>query len=141
MKRKILIVLIIIVSLVLVGSVINRLSNRPGDPNKVEVSIGSSERFSQEEMESAFEFVLTHLPRSRDGELTHLWYDAERSDSWIEFTTLGTYKENMIVLASIMEVRSTGTGWWSPGTWEVGWTLEKDRDNGVWILRHVGPHF
>ena len=104
MKRKILIALTIIGILILIVSVVDRLSNRPGDPSKVEVSIGSSERFSQEEMESAFEFILARLPRSRDGELTHLWYDAETSDSWIEFTSWGTYKENMIVLTSIIEI-------------------------------------
>jgi len=141
LKRNILIVLVIIISLILMVFVIDRLSNRPGDPSKVEVSIGSSERFSQAEMESAFEFVLARLPRSRDGEITHLWYDAEISDLWIELSNWGTYKENQVILLSTYVVRRVGPGWMSPGTWEIGFLLEKDRENGVWMLHRVGPLF
>ena len=140
MKRNILIVLIIIISLILIVFVIDRLSNRPCDSSAVEVSIGSSERFSQEEMESAFEFVLANLPNSRDAIVTHLWYDPDLSNFWLENTSWDIYEENIIILTSIVEVRRTGPGWMSQGTWDdIAWILEKDRENNVWVLLRMGP--
>ena len=110
------------------------LADRPGTARNAQVNIGSSTRFTHEEIESAANIVIAgfRLPNS---ELTHLWYDEDISNFRIERSHLALDKESTIILTSTIVVRRTGPGWMYVGTHEdYGWVLSRDNQSGEWIL-------
>ena len=145
MKKILLAVFITLIFLIVVFLLF--LDERPRTAN-VQINIGSSERFTQEEIESAMDHVIASfgLPSS---ELTYLWYDEDISNDEIERLNHWAWdsaeKDSTIILFSTVVVRRAGPGWLSPGTFdEIGWVLVRDRQSGEWELiasGWAGVHF
>ena len=108
-------------------------ADRRGAAN-VQVNIGSSARFTHEEIEAAADVVIASF-RLPNSELTHLWYDEDISDFRIEHSILALDKESTIILTSTIVVRRTGPGWMYVGTHEdYAWVLSTDSQSGEWRL-------
>ena len=75
-------------------------SSRPGVVVNVQVDIGASELFSQDEIESAIEVIKNSFVNSRTGwdELVELWYDECRSNR--EVKRRDWCKDNTIIILS-----------------------------------------
>ena len=105
----------------------------------MQVNIGSSERFTQEEIEAAVYLVVSEF-RFINSELTYLWYDESISDLEIERSHLDSDKDSTIILFSTIVVNEPGgPGFLAPGTMEnFGWVLERDAQSSEWELIERG---
>jgi len=140
------IIFIIMGSLVLGAFLIFLIWNsldRPGIANNVEISIGSSERFTLEEIESAMDIVIADFSLM-NSELIYLWYDEDISNFEFErsymFTSGTIEKEDVMILLSTIDVnRNGGPGFLSPGIMEnLAWVLVRDGQFDQWEIKAVG---
>jgi len=142
LKKQLLVICVAILIYVAFIFILDLLiSDRPGTADNVQVNVGLSERFTQEEIQSAADLVASSFG-FRNSELTYLWYDEDISNLEIERSFLTLDKDSTIILFSTFVVRessSGGTGFLSPGTIEnFGWVLSKDIQSGEWELIALG---
>ena len=72
--------------------------DRPGTADNVQIDIGSSERFTQEEIESAADLVVSEFG-FLNSELIYLWYDESISDLKIENSYLDLDRDSTIIFS------------------------------------------
>lgn len=109
---------------------------KPGSVENVKIDLGTSSKFSQDELESAADSVLKKFPDFEDCILTDLWYDEEVSNR--EVATFHKTKDdpnNSIILLSNFDVGPGGyDGGFSPNStypdWK--WTLTRNGVDGKW---------
>ena len=113
--------------------------DRPGTADSVQVDIGSSERFTQEEIESAADLVVSEFG-FLNSELIYLWYDEVISNLKIESSYLDLDRDSTIIFFSTIIVSELGgPGFLSPGAMEdIGWVLIRDAQSGEWELLMAG---
>lgn len=113
--------------------------DRPGTADNAQIDIGSSERFTQEEIESAADLVVSEFG-FLNSELIYLWYDESISDLKIENSYLDLDRDSTIIFFSTIVVSELGgPGFLSPGTMEdIGWVLVKEAQSGEWELLMAG---
>ena len=136
MKKILLAVCIMVLCFcVLLLILASSLADRPGIADNVQVNIGLSDRFTQEEIESATDVVIASFGFI-NSELTYLWYDEDLSNLEIERSILDLDKESSIFLFSTIVVREPGgPGFLSVGTIEdLRWVLVRDVQSGEWEL-------
>ena len=122
-----------------------------GTTNNVEVDYGSSVFYSDAEIKSAFEAVLTKFRDFEGCDLRNLWYDEERSDRIIQLDissgggntikNSGAEPENIIILFSDFYVDATGgDGSFNPDSTYTDWSwiLIRDSGNGKWKIAEWG---
>jgi len=146
LKKILLLVCIILICLVVFLFALDLyIGDRPGTARNVQVNIGVSERFTQEEIESATELVISEF-RFINSELTELWYDEESSNLEIGRSTMDLNMNDTIILFSTVVVSEPGgPGFLSPGILgNLGWVLVRDAQSGEWELitsGFSGMHF
>ena len=104
-----------------------------GRIENVEIAIGTSDKFSTEEIEEAINRVKDKFVHDfRDCELLQLWYDEESSESQIERymnfgggRTNGVSRENVIILFSNFKAGSRA---------DMTFNRNSIYENWVWIL-------
>jgi len=106
------------------------------------VSIGKSDKFSEKEINNAIDCVKKKFVDFKGCRLTQLWYDEEKSDSFIKGymsngkgSVNGVKAENVIVLLSNYDVDSSGgDGSLNPNSTYSSWNwiLIRDSKTGTW---------
>ena len=120
-----------------------------GITDNVEVTIGTSNRFSNAEIESAVNTVIRKFAADFKGcELLQLWYDEGHSDIFIASymnygrgSINGVESKNVIVLLSNFSVdASGGDGSLNPNDMYLNWNwiLIRDRPNSNWRIDDWG---
>lgn len=124
--------LIQIVSAIILCVVLISCSRGTGVVRRVEVDIGASERFTEEEIELAMAVVKEHFASTNDrwSELTHLWYDEAMSNGIIERRQWE--ESNTIILFShFMQGQGMGQEQqWMP----MDWVLVREDSSDTWRL-------
>jgi len=112
-------------------------TNIPGIADDVQISVGSSERFTQDEIESAMDVVVSEFDML-NRELIYLWYDEDLSNQTIEQSILEDIeKDSTIVLFSTITVINPGL--FPPADLDnLGWVLVQDPQSGEWELYTSG---
>ena len=107
--------------------------NPPGKTDNAQVIIGTSAKFTADEIKSTEDCVLEKFKDFKGCELQKLWYDEERSDEETDAYLVGgcgsvngTTKENVIVLFSNFHVNSADE--------DSGFTSDTDHINWNWVL-------
>ena len=150
MKKVIILLFVFGLFLPLSTCLDNWYSRDLGTVNNAEVNCGSSILYSEAEIESAFEVVITHFRSSFGGcDLRRLWYDEERSDNFIlayksftdedtiEISKLPHESGNTIVILSDVYIYAVGgheafspdstyTDWY--------WVLTRNSENESWSI-------
>ena len=132
MKKRLLVIIVLIV----LCAILTACSNR-GNTENVVTDIGSSEKFSDNEINTAMECVIKKFKDFEGCELTKLWYDEDHSDSWIEEYAPGS----AIVLLSEFEVKEKGgDGSLNPNsTYENwSWILTRESETSSWQVKDWG---
>jgi len=79
-----------------------------GDVKNVEIDYGSSDKFSESEIESAVNCVLDSFKEADGCKLLKLWYDEEKSNSQIgRYVNDGVEEANVIIIFSDYKTDST----------------------------------
>jgi hypothetical protein len=119
--------------------------NQVGKTNNAVVSIGKSDKFSQEEINNAINCVKKKFKDFRGCNLTKLWYDEEKSNYFIKVygkgSVNGVKAENIIVLLSTFDVNSSGgDGSLNPNSTYSNWNwiVIRDRKTGNWRVEDSG---
>lgn len=112
-------------------------AERPGVADNVQITIGSSERFTQEEIRSAADVIVAEFDMT-NRELVYLWYDEAISNQALEQTNLEYIdKDSTIIFFSTITVTNPWT--FSPGDLDnLGWLLVRDAQSGEWELYTSG---
>lgn len=98
-----------------------------GKVKNVEVIIGSSEKFSEAEIEEAVTLVKQKFKDFEGCDLTKLWYDEERSDWYV--ANIGADAENTMVLFSNFKTSKHAiNGGFNPDSNYTDW---------MWILKRA----
>ncbi|MFL0269058.1 DUF4829 domain-containing protein [Candidatus Clostridium radicumherbarum] len=107
--------------------------SRTGKTNNAELSIGKSDKFSEQEINDAVNCVKKKFKGFNGCNLTKLWYDEERSNILIggylsngRGSVNGVKSENVIVLMSNFDVDSSGV--------DKGFNPNSSYSNWNWIL-------
>lgn len=110
--------------------------------NDAKVTIGKSEKFSEEEINDSVECTKEKFKSFKGCTLTNIWYDEEKSNklaqSYLEYGggyEAGNTADNVVVLMSNFEVDSSGgDGSLEPNStytdWQ--WDLVKNIKTGKW---------
>lgn len=109
----------------------------PGISDNVQIRIGPSERFTQEEIESAAAVVVSEFD-IMNRELVYLWYDEAISNRAIAETIIEDInKDTVIILFSTITVINPNI--FSPADVDdFGWLLVRDVQSGEWELYAAG---
>jgi len=122
--------------------------SRAGIVRNVQIDIGPSDKFTQEEIEEAIDSVKERFIGFRGSLLIRLWYDEEASNHILEgYMTAGRGRtngvkiENVIVLLSDFETDSSvAQRGFRPNSiyrnWS--WTLIRDSENDAWRVDDWG---
>lgn len=116
---------------------------------KIEVTLGESERFSRQELEAA-SVCVQQKSKEFKGSMTKLWYDEERANKAVNIylqygngSQNGASYENTIVLFSDFSFADDSVG--NPvgeqedkSTPAYSWTLIRDDKNGEWRVDDSG---
>lgn len=147
-KKKMIIPLIIILTMVLICLTLFLWNQNYGKTNNAVITIGKSTKFSKEEIQSAENCVIKKFKDFKGCELTRLWYDEKRSNSFAEGyisdgkgSVIGVKTENVIVLLSDFNVDSKGGGGgFNPNStynyWN--WILIRNSKTGNWKVEDWG---
>lgn len=113
----------------------------------VEIQIGESQNFSEEEIQDAVNLVKKKF-NFQDCTLTKLWYDEEKAEqmkeSYLNYgrgSINGVKAENIIVIHSEFDVDKSGRNpVFSPGTTysNYSWTLIRNNKNSQWAIDDQG---
>jgi len=143
MKKIILCLFVIIFFISLAGC-----GQSQGIVANAQVDIGTSIRFTQQEIEEAVERVKENFINFRGCDLIRLWYDEDLSNRFIEsYMTSGrgrvngVVRENVIVLLSDFKVDSSGgDGSFNPNStyYNWMWVLIRDAENDSWRVDDWG---
>jgi len=143
MKKTILCLFVIISFIALVGC-----DRSQGIVANAQVDIGTSIRFTQQEIEEAVDRVKEKFVDFKGCELIRLWYDEDSSYRSIEiYMTSGrgrvndVVRENVIVLLSDFKVDSSGgDGSFNPNStyYNWAWILIRDSENDSWRVDDWG---
>ena len=108
-------------------------SNEPGIAYNAQITIGESERFTQEEIESAANIIVSEFDIV-NRELISLWYDEDLSNQAIAQSHLEDIdKDSTILFFSTITVLNQGV--FAPGDLEyLGWMLVRNAQTGEWEL-------
>jgi hypothetical protein len=102
----------------------------PGKTDNAIITLGESQKFSEEEVQAAANCVLKEFKGFKGCDLKKLWYDEKCSNKFIDgggyAHTENVGKENIIVLFSDFHTDSTYR--------EAGFTSNSDYDNWSWAL-------
>ena len=119
-----------------------------GRTNNAEVTIGKSDKFSEEEINSAINTVKIKFKDFNGCDLKKLWYDEEKSNKFTQWyleggrgSVNGVQAENVIVLLSDFKVDSSGgDGSLNPNFTYTGWNwiLIRDSKEGKWKVDDWG---
>ena len=142
MKKTFILFLIMIICFFLTACELDpEKGGKPGKTDNVDITIGESAKFTEVEIKSAMECVLTKFTWT-DCELTYLWYDEEKSDNEAKVfsVTFNVKEENMIILLSnyntgahvnmTLNANSTYSNWM--------WILIRDSGNSNWRVDDWG---
>ena len=123
-------------------------SQKSGKTGNVNIEIGMSEKFTNTEIEDATNLVKKKFADFKGCDLTQLWYDEAKSDSFIDGylthgrgSTNGAKAENVIILLSTFTVDSSGgNGSFNPNStydnWN--WILIRDGKDDSWSVDDWG---
>jgi hypothetical protein len=142
MKKIIYLLCVILVAFSLVAC------KQVGKTNNAVVSIGKSDKFSVKEINDAVNCVNERFKNFEGCNLTKLWYDDEKSNSFIKGymkggrgSVNGVKAENVIVLLSNFDVGSSD----GDGTLNLNstysdwmWILIRDSKTGNWKVDDMG---
>ncbi|MHC1683059.1 MAG: DUF4829 domain-containing protein [Clostridiaceae bacterium] len=122
--------------------------SKVGKTDNVEVSIGNSDKFSENEINDAVNCVKESFKSYKGCTLTKLWYDEEKSNQEIESymkygrgSVNGVKPENVIILLSNFDVDSSGgDGSLNPNSTygDYNWILIRDSETGKWKVDDRG---
>ncbi|WP_040196404.1 hypothetical protein [Candidatus Soleaferrea massiliensis] len=103
-----------------------------GKTDQVSVSIGTSSKFSLEDIENAVQRVKEKFKDFEDCELLELWYD-ETADT-------STSKNSMVLLSNFKVGPSGGNGSLEPNSTytEWQWILIRDNTSDNWLVKDWG---
>jgi len=142
MKRVLSIICLILICFTLVAC------SREGKSDEVIITIGESDQFSEKETNEAIESIKEKFKDFEGCELTDLWYDEEKSNSFIEGymesghgSINGVSAENVIVLLSNFDVDSSGAeGGFDPNSTYSNWNwiLIRDSKTSEWQVDDWG---
>jgi len=141
--------IVCLTAFILIATLIACTSNgASGKVENVEISIGTSYKFSTEEIEEAINLVKERFVSSYKGcELLQLWYAEIRSereiDSYMQSgrgRTNGVCRENVIVLFSTFSTSSNVCMTLNQNSIYEGWSwvLIRDNENEPWRIDDVG---
>jgi hypothetical protein len=124
---------------------IDPLGIRPGRVNQAIIEIGESDRFTQDDLDNAFEAVKVMFRGFRGCRLIDLWYDEYFSSNEI-IRMYGNVRYDTIILGSKIYI-STAAGSASGSMPGIGpqestywfWMLRRDSISGYWIVASTGP--
>lgn len=115
---------------------------------KTNIKIGESQKFSQDEIESAMDCVKeTFNLNFDDCTLTDLWYEEEASNKVMRMyknsgrgSINGVDESNVIVLHSNFKVGSNQDTVFTPNSvyFNWSWTLIRDGESGEWVADEWG---
>lgn len=119
----------------------------PGKTNKVAVTIGGSEKFSEEEINDAVNCVKKKFKDFNGCTLTKLWYDEKKSNVEVQAYMYygrgynnGIKAENVIVLFSNFNTGPLCCGGFDQNSTysDWNWTLIRDSKEGKWRVDDCG---
>lgn len=103
-----------------------------GDASGVARDVGTSELFTEEEINAAMDCVIEQFEKNFDScTMTKLWYDEEHAKGWTEQYEEGT----VIVLLSSFDVDASGEkNGFSANSTVTGWSWILVRQGDGWVL-------
>ncbi len=124
------------------------VNKQVGKTDNIVVSIGTTDKFSENELNGAVNCVKKSFKSYKGATLTKLWYDEEKSDQFIEGylkngrgSVNGVKPENVIVLLSNFDVDSSGEdGSLNPNSTydNYNWILIRDSKTDNWKVDDRG---
>lgn len=133
MKKVLAIFSIIIISFFIVAC-----SNR-GKSSKAIISIGESNKFRDNEINEAINCVKEKFVDFKGCELTHIWYDEEKSDFYMR-GAISSHGDTIMLLSNFKVDSSGGDGSFNPNTTYTEWKgiLLRDSKTGKWEIDDWG---
>ena len=116
--------------------------------DSVKEKIGQSEKFTNGDINTAFDTIKKEFKKDKGIKLTELQYSEKESNAMIEsdlHSGLGGWitevgEENVIVVFSTFKTGSSVDSGWEPNKIMDGysWTLIRDSKNGKWRVKNKG---
>ncbi len=107
----------------------------------INISKGPSVKFSDAEIDSAIDCAIESFSEEFKGNsLTDIWYDEQRSDTWIRSYFSGDNKNAIALLSNIKTGGSDVCGGFEPNDTYTDWCwiLVRESENDEWTVKTSG---
>ena len=140
MKKSLPLLLIILISFALFSC------NSKSNTQNAEIDLGTSSKFSEEEIQNSINKVIEKFSTFENCELTKLWYEEQLSirNSGLYLSNgkganNGSTIENTIVIFSEFKTNSKAGGGWTTNTnYYWNWTLIREDNESEWVVDDYG---